>query len=271
LKAVADAVDAGADPAWLTKECLRWFRLALLALVNPDLIEGEVASDEARSIGERAAALGKSTVLTALRSLSESAAQRFSTQPRIDLELALARIILPSEELSLRALSDRLRSLEERTPAGKPSGNPPAASPAPSTSDGPPQSARKPAGKTAPARSAERATGQGDLSAARLTGLWPMILSAAKERSVQVYGHLQHAAVADASDELVTIGVDDRFNRDQLSDVKMTALVADAIAAATGSRPQVRFVLSPPSGAKAPPVSTGGLALAADVLGDDLF
>ncbi len=258
LRAVADAVSVGADPAWLTKECLRWFRLALLALVGRELIESEVAPEEAQAVSARAVILGKSKVLTALRYLSETAALRFSPQPRIDLELALARMILPSEELSMRALSDRLRAVEEQTSGGAP----PAASPSPVPS--------KPAAKKETKRAAEPSGGHAaaSVSTARLAGLWPMILSAARERSMQAFGHLQHASVADASDELVTIWVDDKFNRDRLADSAMSALVADAIAQASGAHPQVRFVLSQSPVPKAAPA---GLALAADVLGDDLF
>jgi len=260
LRAVADAVSVGADPAWLTKELLRWFRLALLALVGRELVEAEVPPEEAQAVSERAVVLGKSKVLTALRYLSETVALRFSTQPRIDLELALARMILPTEELSMRALSDRLRAMEERSSDGGP---PPAAPP-------PPNASKPPPSKKDAKRAAEPSVGQAaaSVNTARLSGLWPMVLSAARQRSMQAFGHLQHASVADASDELVTIGVDDKFNRDRLADAAMSALVADAIAQASGARPQVRFVLSP---TPAPKPAAAGLALAADVLGDDLF
>jgi hypothetical protein len=97
-----------------------------------------------------------------------------------------------------------------------------------------------------------------------------MVLSAAKERSVQAYAHLQHASVTEASDEIVTIGVAGKFNRDRLAEEKMAALVADAIEHASGAHPRVRFELlagdSKP--ARAP---LGGLALAADVLGEELL
>src|SRR4029077_14149093 len=132
LRAVAEAVAVGADPAWLTKECLRWFRLALLSLAGRGLVEAEVGPEEAAAIGERAAKVGRAKVLLSLRQLSETAALRFSPQPRIDLELALARIILPSDELTMRALSDRWRLLEERTSGAGPA---PGAPPLPSTPD----------------------------------------------------------------------------------------------------------------------------------------
>ena len=88
---------------------------------------------------------------------------------------------------------------------------------------------------------------------------------------MQAFGHLQHAVVAEASDELVTIGVDDKYNRDRLADSAMSKLVAEAIAEASGAHPQVRFVLSPTPVASQQAKAPGGLALAADVLGDDLF
>lgn len=260
LRAVADAVAVGADPAWLTKECLRWFRLALLSLAGRGLVEAEVGPEEGAAIDERAAKVGRAKVLISLRHLSETAAMRFSPQPRIDLELALARIILPSEELSLRALSDRLRLLEERAgTASSSSGAPPLSSaPEPAVS-----------GKKVPKRAEPSAA---SINTARLVGLWPMVLTAARGRSMQAFGHLQHAAVADASDDLVTIGVDDKYNRDRLSDAAMSKLVADAIAEASGAHPRVRFVLSAiPSAAAKQVGSPGGFALAADVLGDDLF
>ena len=268
LRAVADAVSAGADPAWITKSCLRWFRLALISLVGEDMLAEEAPPEEAHSIAQRASKLGRSKVLTALRELSETVALRFSPQPRIDLELALARIILPADELSLRTLSDRLRALEER--GGSDDGPAPSA---PAASAGGPRLAAKRETKKASA-GASTAAGEpapvvSPLSTARLAGLWPMILSAARQRSMQAFGHLQHAAVTEASDDLVTIGVDDKFNRDRLSDAGMSALVAEAIAQASGGHPKVRFVVAPVPAVKQ--ATASGLALAADVLGDDLF
>ena len=268
LRAVADAVSAGADPAWITKSCLRWFRLALISLVGEDMLAEEAPPEEARSIAQRASKLGRAKVLTALRELSETVALRFSPQPRIDLELALARIILPADELSLRTLSDRLRALEERGGSGD--GPPPSAPAAPAGGSRPAgKRETKKASAGASTATSEPASVATPLSTARLAGLWPMILSAARQRSMQAFGHLQHAAVTEASDDLVTIGVDDKFNRDRLSDAGMSALVAEAIAQASGGHPKVRFVVAPVPAVKQ--ATASGLALAADVLGDDLF
>jgi DNA polymerase III subunit gamma/tau len=281
LLAVADAIAGGIDPAWLGKGCLRWFRLALVSLVSRELLESEVPADEARPIAELAAVLGRAKVLTALRHLAEiDYVQRFSTQPRIDLELALMRVILPSDDLTMRALSDRLRTLEERAPISRgPSAAPAAPAAAPSNGS---DSARKTATKSskraagedahhADPPSADPLAGPKSINAAQLAGLWPMILSAAKDRSVQAFAHLQHASIAEAAGDTVTIAVDDKYNRDRLAEDPMALLVADAIAQASGTRPKLRFELA----ASPKPASTrgqrAGLALAADVLGEELI
>jgi DNA polymerase III subunit gamma/tau len=267
LTAVADAVASGIDPSWLGKGCLRWFRLALIALVSRELLENEVSGDEAKPIAELAAVLGRAKILTALRHLAEiDYVQRFSTQPRIDLELALVRIMLPGDELTLRALSDRLRSLEERSPGGSVAGPP--ASPAAERSGPKPA---QPASKTSK-RAAEAAAADGPpMNAAQLAGLWPMILSAAKDRSVQAFAHLQHASIAEATGDTVTIAVDDKYNRDRLAEDAMALLVADAIAHASGTRPKLRFEIAAAPAARPARGQRAGLALAADVLGEDLI
>ena len=268
LRAIADGLAAGADPAWLTKQLLRWFRLALLALVSPQILESEVGHEEAGSVAARIERFGardtaRTKVLTALRHLSEAVAARFSPQPRIDLELAVVRIIMPADDLTLGALSDRLRALEARATDGPVSSAPPAAPPSS------PPTAPRPASKKE-TKHAFSAPAPSSISTARLVGLWPMVLTAARSRSMQAFGHLQHAAVAEASDELVTIGVDDKFNRDRLAETPMADLVADAIAQASGGHPKVRFVVAP---APVAPVAAqvSGMTLAANVLGDDLF
>jgi DNA polymerase-3 subunit gamma/tau len=114
LEAVAAAVTRGADPAWMARELLRWFRLALIAQVSPELLQAEVAPETARRVEALAGRMPRTRILAVLRNLSEAIAQRYSAQPRIDLELALLRVVMPADELSLTALSDRLRAIEER-------------------------------------------------------------------------------------------------------------------------------------------------------------
>lgn len=279
LAGVAEAVDRGTDPAWLTKELVRWFRLALLAQVSPQVLALEVPPETATRIAAKASAMPRSRVLATLRSLSEAIALRFSAQPRIDLELALIRVIMPSEELSLQAISDRLRSLEERV--GARDGSPPPVSPAPSEKRPVTASttARKPKERSSHAEvvqsepQASPAPDVGEaLSISKLRALWPHVMSAVKERSRPCYGHLEHAALVEANAHTVTLGVPSQFNRDLLAEPAMSGIVSAAIAEVAGTAVDVRCVvvagLTHKRGADADP---GTFALAESVLGADLF
>jgi DNA polymerase-3 subunit gamma/tau len=293
LQAVADASAQGVDPGWLSKELLRWFRLALLARTSREVLEGEAPPDEAQAVAARAQALSKTKIMTALRVLSDAVAQRWSTQPRIDLELALARIIAPADELTLQGLSDRLRALEERTGgAGAAPGS--AAPPLPAAS------ARKPRAATTVAKAvelepnapeAETRTAElpaptlsrapvatapvatGSLSPTRLAAMWHLVMTAVRESSNTVYAYLQHATVADASDEMVTLSVTKKHFLESLSDVGTSALIAGAIEHVSGIKPRIALVLgsAPVRQAQSKAEGPSGFALAESVLGGELL
>ncbi|MBV8165033.1 MAG: DNA polymerase III subunit gamma/tau [Candidatus Eremiobacteraeota bacterium] len=281
LASVAEAVDRGTDPAWLAKELLRWFRLALLAQVSPQVLALEVPPETAARISAKAATLARSRLLATLRSLSEAIAQRYSAQPRIDLELALLRVVMPADELSLQAISDRLRALEERTAPRD--GSPPPVSPAPS--------AKRPVVTSGPARKSKERSASTDAQAAiaqaevpapeaaemlnvsKLRALWPHVISAVKERSKPCYGHLEHATIVDASAQTVTLGVPSKFNRDLLAEPAMSSVISAAIGEVAGASVGVQCVVV--AGAQTQTsvagVDAGAFALAESVLGADLF
>lgn len=293
LTAVADAVDRGADPGWLAKELLRWFRLVLLAQVSPAVLAKELPPESAQRIAHQAASIPRSRVLAALRNLSETIAQRYSAQPRIDLELALIRVVLPSDELSLQTLSDRLRSLEERLsnatasdsseggPAATPSGprpagqvekratTPPARSPARKASDGgtPPAASSAP-----PDYGASQPVGDG-LAGAKLIALWPQVVSAVRDRSRPCFGHLEHARIVAADGDAVTLGVPTTFSRDLLGDRQMLQIIADAVAEVCGVRPRISCVVSSvaPESERLRAGEASNFSLAESVLGSELF
>jgi DNA polymerase-3 subunit gamma/tau len=228
LETVADAVGAGVDPVWLAKELLRRFRLVMLAQNSPATLALETPPDDAERVLELASRLDRVKVLQALKHLSESVAQRYSTQPRIDLELALVRIIVPSDELNLGQLSDRLRLLEER--AGTNSG-----SPAPPKAD---------QGRPQPKKRAEAKSVPSTLTAAKLEGLWPMVLSEVRSSSMQLFGILQKSSIVEASDDEVTLGAQNKFAKDHATDPPELKIIGDAIAKHTGVTPRVRIVVA---------------------------
>ena len=250
LAAVADAVSAGVDPVWLAKELLRRFRLVMLAQNSPATLALETPPDDAGRVIELAARLDRAKVLQALKYLSESVAQRYSTQPRIDLELALVRIIVPSDELSLNQFSDRLRILEERAGVN---GRPPS---------GPPAEQSKPPPKkrveTKPASSSA-------LTASKLEGLWPMVLSEVRTSSMQLFGILQKSSIVEASDDEVTLGAQNRFAKDHAADPPLLKIIGDAIKKHAGVAPRIRFVVAAPVGS-APAADPFATASALDLI-----
>ncbi|MDQ6824535.1 MAG: DNA polymerase III subunit gamma/tau [Candidatus Eremiobacteraeota bacterium] len=275
LSAIAEAVDRGADPGWLAKELLRSLRLTLLAQVSPAVLATEVPPEAAQRIAAKASAIPRGKILAALRNLSETISQRYSAQPRIDLELALIRVVMPSDELSLQTLSDRLRTLEERLDA-----NGRSAGPAGTVSKTPPSSARVPV-KASAKKAAEVSPGPNaslspplsePLSVAKLNALWPHITSAVKDRSKPCFGHLEHASIVDASAENVTLGVPSKFNRDLLGEKPMLQIIADAIFEVSGARPVVSCVVAAATEAQARSAGdASSFSLAESVLGAELF
>jgi len=281
LQTVADATAQGVDAAWLAKELLRWFRLALLARTSREVLEIEAPPDEAERLAAHAEKLGRAKIMTALRLLSDCVAQRWSTQPRIDLELALARMIIPSDELTMQGLTDRVRALEERG-----GGNgPPPASPAPARVKPPDVQSRvlepgKPrkskAGDVEGAESAAPAVSMapaaGSLTPTKLVAMWHLVMSAVRERSNPAFAYLQHATIIDASDETVTLSVAKKHFLESLSEPGMSALVADSIEHVSGTRPRISLVLgAAPERAAVQPADASGFALAESVLGTELL
>jgi DNA polymerase-3 subunit gamma/tau len=281
LQAVADSGAMGVDAAWLSKELLRWFRLALLARTSREVLDMEAPPDEAEAIATRAAALGRAKIMAALRVLSDCVAQRWSTQPRIDLELALTRIIVPADELTMQHLSDRLRSLEERAGStGTPSGGAPvAANPTPPPAATPAarkavKSAASEASTTVPEVSPSPAVNAaGSLTPTKLRAMWHLVMTAVRERSNTVFAYLQHATVSDATDQTVTLSVTKKHFLESLSDAGTSALIAGAIEHVSGIKPRIAFELgsAPPRQAAAVRDDNSGFALAESVLGTELL
>ena len=289
LQAVADATQQGVDPSWLAKELLRWFRLALLARASREVLEIETPPDEAESVAQRAQEISRSKIMTALRVLSDCVAQRWSTQPRVDLELALARIILPSDEMTMQGLSDRLRALEERD-GGSGASPPPRAAPRTATTSvrsrdratslkdrettqvraGTPTDQAAALETSAPSLS--MSVGASSITPTKLSAMWHLVMASVRERSNRVYAYLQHASIVDASDELVTLSVTKKHFLESLSEAASLAIVAAAIEQASGVKPRIKLTLGEAAArVAAPKGEPSAFALAESVLGADLL
>ncbi|HEY5426132.1 MAG TPA: DNA polymerase III subunit gamma/tau, partial [Candidatus Tumulicola sp.] len=116
LAAIETASDAGTDMHVLIRSVIAAFRNVLVARVDPQLLARDLAPEDAQRAALRAKDVPQSTIVRALRALTDAASlARSGGNPRLELETALLRYILAGEDPSLDALSARLAALEERS------------------------------------------------------------------------------------------------------------------------------------------------------------
>jgi len=113
LVAIDDASDAGTDMSGLIRGVIAEFRHLLVARVNPALLSRDLSADDAAAAVARAEATPQARLVRALRLFADAlAAARGSGNARLELETALLRFILQTEDPTLDALAQRVAALE---------------------------------------------------------------------------------------------------------------------------------------------------------------
>jgi DNA polymerase III subunit gamma/tau len=276
LRTIDEASDNGADMTGLIRSTIAEFRHLLVARVNPELLSRDLAADDAALARERAATVPQARLIRALRLLSEAlAAARNSGNARLELESAVLRFVLQSEDPSLEALAARIAALESgdpalQTPAPARRAEP-APSPAPSAERAPePRTERPPAAEPqrsqpppeprevvaaaepAPAKPAVApAVAPMELSLQKLRTLWQNIRTRAESQKSSLRAGLSRATVAALDGNTLTLRVPDPPAGEMLK--RDIATVKKAIADVTGRTLDVRVAV----GAAAPPPETG--------------
>ena len=114
LRTIEEASDGGADMLVLTRALIANFRNLLVARVDPELLQRDLAPEDAQRATERSQGVAQATIVRALRVLSDAASlARTGGNPRLELETALLRFVLSAEDPTLDALSARVAALEE--------------------------------------------------------------------------------------------------------------------------------------------------------------
>ena len=117
LRTVDDASDAGSDIPGLIRSLIGEFRHLLVARVNPELLARDLAADDAAAAEARAQSVSQARIVRALRLFGDAlGAARTSGNARLELETALLRYILQTEDPSLEALAARVNALETGSP-----------------------------------------------------------------------------------------------------------------------------------------------------------
>jgi DNA polymerase-3 subunit gamma/tau len=115
LVAVANLTAAGFSPQQLTVDLVDHLRQGFLALVAPDLVT--VAGAERDALAAQAGRVGLATLVRAMEDLGRAqVAMRDAPDPRINLEVALVRLVHPEADDSPAALLARIERLESSGP-----------------------------------------------------------------------------------------------------------------------------------------------------------
>ena len=118
LVAVAHLTAAGFSPQRLTVDLVDHLRQGFLALVAPDLVT--VAGAERDALAAQAGRVGLATVVRAMEDLGRAQIQmRDAPDPRVNLEVALVRLVHPEADDSPASLLARIERLEA-TGVGQP-------------------------------------------------------------------------------------------------------------------------------------------------------
>jgi len=281
LTAVETASDAGADMNVLVRSLIAAFRNLLVARIDPELLSRDLAPEDAQRATERAKGVTQATIVRALRVLSEAASlARTGGNPRLEIETALLRFILTSEDPTLDAISTRLASLEERltggavaTPAVPVTAVPNAAptatdAAAPKPPDDVAPSASEPPGTATPSASASTSLSTGSASSRRASpgpitlhkvrAAWQSIRGKVEGERQSLRAPLSRAVIESVEDERVVLRLPDAWSADALRD--HVGLIESAIGDVLGAPLSVTLHVADGNAARHKGSAPGGVA-----------
>lgn len=204
LGIVDEASDAGADMTGLIRSAVAEYRNLLVARIDADLLARDLSDSDAGAVVALAGSVAQPKVVRGLRLLSDAlAAGRGSGNPRLELETAVLRLAVQSEDPSLEALATRVALLEA---GGRPT--------APPSNTAPPQvpTASAAPGAAAPTQQnppAPPSASPPPPSLQQVRSLWEQIRLRAEERYKPMRGMLAQATVDSLEGKALVIGVVD--------------------------------------------------------------
>ncbi|HZY95624.1 MAG TPA: DNA polymerase III subunit gamma/tau [Candidatus Cybelea sp.] len=238
LGVVEAASDSGADLQVLMRSLIADFRNLLVARIDPSLVARDLAPEDAERVARQAQAISQAWLVRALRTFSEALSlARTGGNARLELETALLRFILASEDPTLEALATRVAALEERLGAqgvilsGATGG---------SGVEGRAQSH--------PERSRRATSG---LSLQKVRAAWQSIRSKVESERQSLRAPLSRAAIDALESNAVVLKLPDSWSADALRD--HAKIIEQAIADVLGVPLAVRLRIDGSGAAGAPP------------------
>jgi len=216
FRAVDRVVEAGIDPRRFAQDLLERFRDLLVLDAVADAGESgllDLPTDTVDRMASQASRLGRAALTRAGDVMAQALVDmRGTTSPRLVLELACARILLPGAESDVSALLARLDRLERRLSV---TGAPPAPTAEPTTPPEPAAATAEPRPAPAPpvspppvaAAAAEPppAPAPGGLDLPGLRRIWPDLLDAVNARSKTANALLRNAEPSAVDAKTVTL------------------------------------------------------------------
>ncbi|MGH7737290.1 MAG: DNA polymerase III subunit gamma/tau [Candidatus Tyrphobacter sp.] len=215
LRIIEEASDAGTDLVALARALLAEFRNLLVARVDAALLSRDLAAEDAQRAVALAPRVPQARIVRALRVISDALALgRAGGNPRLELETALLRFILATEDPTLDALAARVGALEGReTPQ-----RPPA----------------QPATTTTPAKTATQPAKTQSASLQRVRAAWQSIRAKAESGRQSLRAPLSRCVVEEVDARSVRLGLPEQWMADVLKE--HAALVEHAIEDVLGTR-----------------------------------
>jgi len=202
LRTIDDASDAGSDMPGLIRALIAEFRHLLVARVNPELLARDLAADDAAAAQARASSVPQARIVRALRLFGDAlGAARNSGNARLELETAVLRFILQTEDPALDALAARVTALE----GGAAPSAPGPAAPGPSASR---PAAPRPAPKAAPVPGPGVAPA-GALTLAKVRSVWANVRARAEGEKPSLAASLGRATIDAVTGDVITLRTPD--------------------------------------------------------------
>jgi DNA polymerase III subunit gamma/tau len=267
LAAIDDASDAGTDMQVLMRSLVAAFRNLLVARVDPQLLDRDLAPEDADRAADRAKDVTAAVLVRALRVLGEATSlARSGGNARLELETALLRLILAGEDPTLEALGSRIGVLEERI-AGRPGADSVSVAAAPPSNADAGARSRTPTPAVTPAAADPKPQPHhGSVSVQKVRAGWQSIRGKVEGAYPPLRGPLSGARVADVDGQTIVLvarnAVDAAIVRERADLIE--AAVADLLG--VSMKVALRVESTPRAKGSAP----GGVALlTADVEADD--
>ncbi|GAB3645972.1 hypothetical protein GCM10028833_07050 [Glycomyces tarimensis] len=277
MEVVERVVEGGHDPRRFAGDLLERLRDLIVITQVPDATSSgliDAPADQLSKMTSQATRMGTSTLTRMAEVIADGlAGMRGATAPRLLLELACVRAILPGSEESMAGLLQRLESLEQRgagavapapvaRQAQRPPERPAAAAPEPVPDPVPaaapePEPAPEPvpdpepepvpaatpgveaAAPASPPPPAPEATAVG-VTAASIRRQWDRIMMAMKDRKRTTAAILSEATVADASDGEVVLVFKHAFHAGALQKEPAYGAVVEVFGEVLGGTWKVR-------------------------------